>query len=381
MIKKLYQRNLVAAQEQSRNDPVHFRVGDNEHIFPPDGALSGDVAELSEVGGLPYVFSAKKGTRHETMEDYFGACEVPQLPCDKAPKAFTKVFHSIQREIERRALCGGAPATALYCDANQMVTVASAGDTRAVAAFRQVSTGHVDVYRLSLDHRLDDKRELKRVRTAGGTVRYDEHGPYIESLDTRGKLRPPRGFGDLQYKRLHERPTHERFGVTGFIRKIFGLKDKESPQGGLTHQGGPTHVPDITQMDLRKKVYDSDWEVTCIVGSDGFFEYLHEKTLGEIIAHESKPGEKMPITKEFFKLLTDIAVLMGTKDDVSVGMVRLAREQKAPILMKIFDGHGGTAVPELALGLMPQFLQQEAERIAVAESGKLAASPDLALSA
>jgi len=111
----------------------------------------------------------------------FGALFRASLPSGP-DSAFRAAYAAIHRESE--GMAGGAVAATFWIDGPR-VAVANAGDAHVVAVAGDRAV------RLTEDHRITNKIELKRVVDAGATI----WGPYVCLPDGRG-IMPTRTLGD-----------------------------------------------------------------------------------------------------------------------------------------------------------------------------------------
>ena len=99
--------------------------------------------------------------------------------------AFRFAYAAIHRESE--AMAGGAVVVAFWIDGPR-VSVANTGDAHVVAVSGDRAT------RLTVEHRITNEDELKRVVNAGATI----WGPYVCLPDGRG-IMPTRALGDHEF--------------------------------------------------------------------------------------------------------------------------------------------------------------------------------------
>jgi serine/threonine protein phosphatase PrpC len=188
----------------------------------------------------------------------------------------------------------------------------------------KVRTNDIQVLRVNRNHRLDNPVEKERVLVAGGQL--TKKGKHIQGSSGRN-VAPTLGFGNLD--------------CNGYI-----------------------HAPEISQVDLKEYLRDPDeYEVTLVIACDGLFEKLHMYDIAELLMKMYKPGEKVPVTKNLVKTVKNAALWSDTKDNVTVGMMRITEELTGPVGIGVFDGHGGKDVPKLVSEVIPQFLRSpKAER-------------------
>jgi serine/threonine protein phosphatase PrpC len=277
------------------------------------------------VGNREYAYASTQGHRPE-MEDGLLVAEAPAFRPEEAPDVLEEAFEALQEEISERNLQGGAAVVLAHLGMENVLTFLTTGDARLFLLKHSVNRGLWSGTRLTKDQRLYDPLERRRVRTEEREdLQYDNRfRPFIRSRPVGGRLRVPRVLGDLNYP-------------------------------------GAGHEPTITQYDLSRETSDGESEVFIVLACDGAFEKrLDEENIADFFTQRYRECEEKPSIGELCEMMPNLGLLSGSKDNISVVLVRISRTPTKPMVAGVFDGHGGNAVPAFAISCLPELLEYAA---------------------
>lgn len=203
---------------------------------------------------------------------------------------------------------GSTAMVALIMPAQNRVLSASLGDSQIFAAKLAPDNTLISVRELNTTHVPDSPQERLRIEKAAKEKGKSYHH-YVKNERLGGTLAVSAAFGDLAY---------DQFG----IRRVPELRDETFD----LEDGEKLWI--ITACDgLTEKNLISYEEIGCIVAKN------HEQTPGTIAA-----------------TLAQAAIDAGSTDNVSVQVTCITQNKSAsmqhPLLLCVFDGHGGCLVSE-----------------------------------
>lgn len=207
------------------------------------------------------VFDGHGGTAvSDRAADRLHGILASELERQSTGDALKSAFAKFESEVARER----AGAVAVVCVLEgPTLTIANVGDCHALV----VSEGRQEI--LTVDHRVDNQEELRRVVAAGATIR----GPYLCLPEGAGVMNA-RAFGDSSFKRI-----------------------------------GVIAEPAVTSRDLRP---EDDW---LVLGSDGLWDPLTVEHIAAIVRSEATAATAAD-------RLIKVALSAGD-DNVSAVVVRL----------------------------------------------------------
>lgn len=225
------------------------------HFLDPDFGGTGSI-----FGGVYDGHRGNRAARHaaEHLHSYFLDCLQAGLP---PPEAFTLAYLKVSDDLKDQD--SGTTAATFFVD-ETLVHTANAGDSRILVA------GASGSLQLSVDHRLDDSQERKRIILCGGKIDY----PYVMK-GFRGVM-PTRALGD------------EYFRDAGVIA-----------------------APSVGTHGLRKR---DEW---LVAATDGLFDVIDNHVTSRLCAEHTDPAELADT------LLREVFTRCSRPDNTTIIVVKL----------------------------------------------------------
>lgn len=309
----------------------------------PDRFKNDESGKL-EVGSRTIYYSESIGVTRSTQEDTFiiiGSAKTGGGWDDAArvPTLLKQEFESLGKRLREAeaAKAQGSTAIVTHYSSDRKLTIASAGDARAVL-FIKKPNGAIEWKRLTNDHKPKDVFEEARIVANTGTV----FGGRVRDLS--GDLAVARSFGDTKYKGDDAAAAH--------------LIEYE---------------PDVFQYDVAPHATGEN-QCFLLTSCDGLYETANEESYAGFlekwfaedyggIALRAKYNENPA------EYLRDCAVLIRSTDNVTVGFCDVTEAPSEAMLMGIFDGHGGAAVSNTLALEFGQSLLSATKKISTVGAG------------
>lgn len=283
--------------------------------------------------------------RGRSQEDSFiiGSAKRDWRNSKKVPSLLEKKFADLGSKIRSfgNQITDGSTAIISHYSTDQKLTIANLGDSRAVL-FIYKNDGSLDWIRLTNDQKPLDILEMARIEGNGGFV--SKAGPYQNRVN--GSLSVARSFGDHR-------------------KEFEGVDELLNQNGNANGKKLISYQPDIYQYDIPKilKEAENSQYAFLMTSCDGMYENGNEATYANALKtwfnNEGRVWEKWDNVAEY---LRDYAIALGSQDNVTVCFSDITNAPTEPLVVGVFDGHGGCLTSSIiAESLGEDLLKQGAE--------------------
>lgn len=323
-----------------------------------DGRYNNDITGTIDVGDMQFSYSETVGTSlRRTQEDSFiiGAANSKFSDSAAAPELLRQEFQRLGKSISDLDydIEDGSTAILAHYSTDQKLTIANAGDARAVLFIkRKLPDGKfkIEAIRATNDNEPLDVFEIARINALKGYV--------TENNRVNDELMVARSFGDN--------------GVIGTDPDYSGLISFD---------------PDIYQYDIAKIAAEAgpEAEVFLLTSCDGLYDHGkgNEVTYASIMQdwfNDTELQERW--SGNISEYLRDCAIYLQSDDNITVTWANITKAPTQAVVVGVFDGHGGNpqdltnAVTSrtLALEMGNSLLDPDKPKVVHAVAGKSAIS-------
>ncbi len=379
---------LRAIKSQSSEDQTNFSLAQNpgepsvkdackrdkkpgetlSHLSGSNGRYDDDITGTLDVGDIGFSYSETVGTYlRRTQEDSFiiGAANAKFSDSAAVPELLRQEFQRLGQEISSSAVQDGSTAVLAHYSTDQKLTIANAGDARAVLFIkRKLSNGkfEIEAIRATNDNEPLDVLEIARINALGGLVSGPDH--VMGENRVNGSLMAARSFGDND--------------LVGF----------EAARAGFPSNSRLISFdPDIYQYNIAEIAAEAgpEAEVFLLTSCDGLYDHdkANEVTYASIVEEWFNDTDLQDRwSGNISEYLRDCAIYLQSKDNVTVTWANITKAPTQGVVVGVFDGHGGefsrqtNAVTSrtLALEMGNSLLDPDKPKVVHAVAGKSAIS-------
>ena len=295
----------------------------------PSEKYNADTTGEQTFNQIEVYYSETVGERR-TQEDSFiigSAKEGDWQDSKKVPSLLEKKFADLGPKIRSFGdqITDGSTAIISHYSTDQKLTIANLGDSRAVL-FIKKGDGSFDWIRLTNDQEPLDILEMARIEGNGGFV--PREGLYKNRVN--GTLMIARSFGDHG-------------------KNLEGIEANSNTPNGkklISYQ------PDIYQYNIPEILKEKHGSQAFLMTScDGMYDHGigNEATYANLLKVWFK-NENLVQTKwgnNVAEYLRDYAIVLGSKDNVTVCFSNITNAPTEPMVVGVFDGHGGCSTSSI----------------------------------
>ena len=260
-----------------------------------------------------------------SQEDSFiiGSANGDWQDSKKVPSLLEKKFADLGPKIRSFGdqITDGSTAIISHYSTDRKLTVANLGDSRAVLFIRK-NNGSFDWIRLTNDQKPSDILEMARIERNGGFVLKEG---YRENR-VNGSLGVARSFGDHS-------------------KKFEGGYNPSNRNGNTNGKKLISYQPDIYQYDIPKILAENlHFQSAFLMTScDGMYENGNEATYANALKtwFNNEGGVREKWDNNVAEYLRDYAIALGSQDNVTVCFSDITNAPTEPLVVGVFDGHGG----------------------------------------
>ena len=298
-----------------------------------------DLAKVTTFGNIEVYHSETIGRRDSQEDAYIiGSAKSDWQDSAKVPALLEKKFADLGPKIRSFGdqINDGSTAIISHYSADQKLIIANLGDSRAVL-FVKKPDGSFDWIRLTNDQEPLDILEMARIEGNGGfVVKEDRYKNRVNGI-----LMIARSFGD-HYSDLE------------------GLNESRSPNGKKLI----SYQPDIYQHDIAAILAKNDGsEAFLMTSCDGMYDHgigneaTYAKALEDWFKNKNEVQEKWG--NNVAEYLRDYAISLGSHDNVTVCFSDITQAPTKPLVVGVFDGHGGNVTSSIVAQVLGEDLLEK----------------------